>query len=77
MKFEVRRGYGSRKNRVHIFDRRHGYFICSGYIKDKIIYTSITIKSSAVIVRKFDGRKKNANSRDIQKMSENFDFKAT
>jgi hypothetical protein len=65
--FRLNRGYGSRKDRVHIFDKEYGYFICSGFIKDGVIYTNINI-TKAVLVRKFGGR--NEHCRNLQEVSQ-------
>ena len=73
-KFSLIRGYGNRKNRVHIFDREYGYFICSGYIRDGVVYTNKAIIQS-VIVRKFEGRTKHADSGNLQEVPETHNLK--
>ena len=60
METRIIKGYGSRKNRVHVFDE-NGCFICSGYIRDKILYiektdTGITSKTK-IVIRKWRGRR--------------------
>ena len=52
---ELIKGYGSRKNRVHIFDI-HGSYITRGFIRNNILFTQLLIGLNKFTVRRFTRR---------------------
>lgn len=53
MRVEVFKGPGSRKNRVHIFDRSSGSYLTRGYLKDGVLFVKDAIDLKSVRIRKF------------------------